>query len=368
MLKQKITIEHIKNLQEFKELQYEWDVLLNTRLQKTVFLTWEWLYTWWKHNEKNKALWLLTARHGNQLVGVAPLILRKEKKYGLRFRLLESLGSLNTDESDFMVSKGFEECYPLFFDYIFSQKHKWDAIKLNELNAEINSTSLIKTHIAELNLVSEAIVNQHHHIPTTSGWDDYVNVLSKNTRDSIKKRLKNAKRDFQFEFRYQRGEQVTWNDFESIFQINENGNFPEKYRDEKEVAFHKDLFELTKNKNWVEIIFIFLDNQPVAFDFGFNMDGRFEGWRTGYDLNFKNQAVGKLLLFLSLEFQFKHGYSDYDFLRGQHDYKSQWNPLSRDFVTLIAVQPWHLRAWLALIIFPKLWKWIKKNILRRELD
>lgn len=368
MLEQKFTIQHIKGLSEFKQIRHEWDALLSTRLQKTIFLTWEWLYTWWKHHQKNNELWLLTIRHDGQLVGLAPLMLRQVNKYGIRFRLLESIGSLNTDESDFLVVKGYEESYALLLNYIFSQKHRWDAIRLNELNCEVDSTNFIKKHLSELNLINETRVNQHHHIPITGKWEDYVSSLSKNTRDSIKKRLKNARKDFHFEFRYQHGEKVTWDDFETIFQINKNGNFPEKYENESERAFHKDLFELIKSKNWIEIIFVFLDNQPVAFDYGFNLDGRFEGWRTGYDLNFRHQAAGKLLLFLSLEYQFEHGYSDYDFLRGAHEYKSQWHPLSRDFLILISVKRWHLPAWLVLIFLPKSWKWIKKNILKRNVE
>ena len=365
---QTIKIRHVKEISEFKALRDQWEVLFNQRTQKTVFLSWEWLYTWWKYNGMNKELWLLTAWHNDVLIGVAPLMLSISTKYGLRFRLLETLGSPNIDESDFLVKKGHEQAYTLFIEYIYSHKNMWDALKLNELHANSDSTKLIKNLLVDSSLINQYSTNQHYHIPINSSWEEYVKSLSKNTRDSITKRLRQAKKKYKFEFKYLKSEQIRLEHFEMLFEVNKKGRYSSVYNDDTERAFHKELFEVTKERNWVEIIMIFLDDQPVAFDYGFNLDGRFEDWRTGYDLSFRQQAVGKLLLYLSLEFQFTNGYRDFDFLRGDHDYKSQWNPLHHDYLNIIAVKKWHIPARLTLITLPKIWKWIKEVILRKKED
>ena len=104
----------------------------------------------------------------------------------------------------------------------------------------------------------------------------------------------------------------------------------------------------------------------MAFEYGFNTDGRFEDWRTGYDTNFGDKAVGKVLLSLLLIDLFNRGYQDFDFLRGEYDHKERWKPSSREFLGITAVRPLKLKAQLTLIILPAIWHWVKKKILNRQ--
>ena len=67
-----------------------------------------------------------------------------------------------------------------------------------------------------------------------------------------------------------------------------------------------------------------------------------------------------------LKKQFDGEYNDFDFLRGEYEYKTQWNPIAREFISIVAVKRFHLSAYLALIGIPKIWKWVKTNLLRKK--
>lgn len=363
---QQITVRRIRNIEDFFSLKKEWGKLAEARKQKTAFLTWEWLYAWWKNYGGKKELWLLTVWREDQLLGAAPLMLGIKKRFGLSFRHLQSLGKPNIDEWDILAVSNPEEVVKAVFNYIKENKNQWDSIEFCELNTESSMFPLIKDQFNSLDLHVLHSTNEHYYISTAGDWEDYWNSLSKNTRDSINKRYKQGKKEYNLEFEHVCGKNVTWEHFETIFSINEKGRYPEKYRSKHERSFLKDLMEGMQERQWLEVFFLHMDNKPIAFDYGFNMDGNFEDWRTGYDMDYSTQAAGKLLLYLMLKQQFENNNYNFDFLRGAYEYKTQWNPKGRAFSTLIAIKRFHIPARLILDILPLIWRWIKRNILRRQ--
>jgi CelD/BcsL family acetyltransferase involved in cellulose biosynthesis len=365
-MSEKTLIRHIQSLHEFEDLRAGWNRLFGHYTERTMFLTWEWLYAWWKHNQEGKKLWLLTAWHENNLVGVAPLMLSNTKKHGMPFRLLQTLGTPNTDQSDFITLNGDPEIVTLFCEYILAHREEWDAIELNEHKDEDTNTHVITKFLAQNGLIVKVNSNLHHHVEITESWDSYLKSLSRNMRRDMEKSVRYAKEKHTLNLVCFRGADVRWEHFEVFFEINKNGHFPEKYQSEKERAFHRELFEITRETNWIEIIILYLDEKPVAYEYGFNLSGRFEDWRTGYDTNYSEQAVGKILLIMLMKDLFENGYHDFDFLRGEYEHKDRWKPSSRKFLNIIAVRPTHLPARVALLLIPKIWQWVKKNILKKQ--
>ena len=66
----------IENTEGFDSLRGEWNALLERSSANGVFLTWEWLRTWWKHLAERRKLSILVLRNEGQLVGLAPLAIR----------------------------------------------------------------------------------------------------------------------------------------------------------------------------------------------------------------------------------------------------------------------------------------------------
>ena len=356
-----IQLRHIQSLEEFEALHDQWDQLLKGRAKKTVFLTWEWLTAWWKHYRENRELWLITAWAGDELVGAAPLMKTTMWKNGLRFRLLHSLGSPNCDESDFLTSVGDLEIVKALCDYLFEHHLQWDALELNEFDSASSVCRYIQDYFNRAGCVIHVKTNYHYHIPVQTSWEVYWKKLSKNLRHSIERRLRRAQENHQLDFKHIKGNELTWDDFESIFAVSRKGHFPEKYQSKQERGFHQELLSRTRDRNWIEIALLFLDGRAIAFEYGFNLNGRFEDWRTGFDLSHADLSGGTLLLYFLLQHLCNRGYNDLDFLRGEYDFKEKWNPIRREFTQLRIVQPHRLSARLALIWLPDLWHWFKEK-------
>ena len=362
MMSKRISIRHIRNLEEFEALRNEWTQLLEGRPRKTAFLTWEWLSAWWKHYRDDKELWLITAWIGGELVGAAPLMKSSTLKHGLRFRLLHSLGSPNCDESDFPVRNEDLQIVKALCDYLHSERAHWDAIELNEFESEASATGFIQDYFSNTGYVIQAHTNYHYHIPLQKSWEDYWKKLSKNLRHNIERRVRRAQENHRLEFKYLKGHEVEWNDFQILFEVSKKGNFPEKYEPMQERGFHHELLDRMHNRDWIQIAFLCLDGQAIAFEYGFNLDGRFEDWRTGFDLSRSELAGGTLLLYYLLRHLHKDGRTNLDFLRGEYDFKEKWLPERQQFVELRIVRSNRILARLALLWIPNFWHWLQDKI------
>ena len=90
MASHELTTEHYRSDDAaFEGLQHEWDELLLASDSNCLFLTWEWLYTWWIHLADDRSLFILAVRRGSELVALAPLGLLPRACYKAgRFRTL----------------------------------------------------------------------------------------------------------------------------------------------------------------------------------------------------------------------------------------------------------------------------------------
>src|SRR5262245_54937044 len=68
-------IQLVRDLQEFSGLRDEWNDLLSLSSANTIFLTWEWLFSWWEcYAGKDDALHIIVVRDNTgQLIGLLPL-------------------------------------------------------------------------------------------------------------------------------------------------------------------------------------------------------------------------------------------------------------------------------------------------------
>ena len=363
-MKESIQIKHIQNADELETLQTPWNHLMQESGIKDVFLTWEWLSAWWKEYGLDKELWLVTAWKSDELVGIAPLMLENKRKSGLPVRILKTLGTPESDVGGFLVRDGNGEILEVIWDYILREARQWDGIHLKEFCYDAHQTRHILEIFKKYGLCSLIKVKEHYYIPVQGTWDEFIKSLSKNTRKGLNRRMRRAEEYGKVSLERNQGPYIEWKHFEQLFGINQTGNYPNLYNMDQEQRFHRELMERMQSKDWMNIDFLYIDNKPVAFQYGFFFDNRYEDWRGGFDKSYHELSVGKLLLNLSIEQLFQNGFKEHDFLRGTYDYKSIWNSKSRSFINIRAAFPNNINAIIAFIFLPKI-KRLLKSILRK---
>jgi len=106
------TAETITDGPGFANLKREWEDLLGASSSRCLFLTWEWLYTWWKYLAADRQPAILALRCGGMLAALAPFIVRPPSLFrGQPFQAIEFLGNGNvgSDYLDFIVHRGCEK-------------------------------------------------------------------------------------------------------------------------------------------------------------------------------------------------------------------------------------------------------------------
>jgi len=106
-----LTVQTLSEPSAFAALGPEWTELLEASDSDGFFLTWEWLFTWWKHLAGSRQLFLLTVRSGEELVAIAPFALRPatlDRVPPLSCIELLGSGTAGSDYLDVIVRRGRE--------------------------------------------------------------------------------------------------------------------------------------------------------------------------------------------------------------------------------------------------------------------
>ena len=72
-----LSIERIDDEERFAGLAGEWDALLADTDADNVFLTWEWLHTWWRHLAGRRRLFRASRVVLSSLLPVLPRVMRE---------------------------------------------------------------------------------------------------------------------------------------------------------------------------------------------------------------------------------------------------------------------------------------------------
>jgi len=357
-----IQVHRIENTGEFEKLRLDWTTLLSQNSTRDAFLTWEWNFAWWKCYGQGKELWLITAWKQNKLIGIAPLVLIKRKKFGIEFRILSSLGTYSLDVGGFIVQNNDQEIYSAICNYLIMNKNLWDLMELNEFAFNDPGTGFLKSIFLNLGW---SIIQQdrlHYYLPIQDTWQDYLNQLSPNLRGDLRKKVHRIEKQGKLTYIHHHGPDVTRQDLVTIFKINAHGRYSTFYQSNEEKSFQKELCKLMSERGWFDVHFLFIDNHPVAYRSGFYFQNRFEDWRTGFNTKYYELSVGKVLLMFVIEDCFKQSSHEIDFLRGDEEYKLRWNTKERVFSCLRFINSHKPIHALIYILIPKIKMGMKKII------
>ena len=190
-----ISVRIISDESEFADLKTTWNELLKQSSADTPFLTWQWLYSWWKVYGEQSELMILAVQKDQEIIALAPLMMRTRSLGFLKAKEIVFLGSfgVGSDYLDFVIMKGAEyTTIDAIIGYVAKNEQKWDMIGLTnilETSESIDHLNKACKKIGYFNTVAASVVCPSIQLPST--WDEYVSTLSKSVRSDI--RRKNTK-------------------------------------------------------------------------------------------------------------------------------------------------------------------------------
>lgn len=191
-----LNVKIVATLEGFYALREEWNAINDNSPKGTVFISWEWLYTWWEvyQNDCNRELYILTYHDdNNNLLGIAPFqIINNPKRYFPCSRQLILLGTGETDGSfvfgeymDLIIQPNYEsKVIRAFSDFLFTQLSLWDGAKFHELLDESYLSRLFKNH-SETVVKTVTAKGFRTYIELPETYKDYLMSLRKKMRNNI---------------------------------------------------------------------------------------------------------------------------------------------------------------------------------------
>ena len=341
-----VVIERIEDLGGFEKLREEWTELLDASASNCLFLTWEWLYTWWKHLSAGRRLFIITVRYGRELVAIAPLALRPPQPIRLvPFHALEFLGmgDVGSDYLDVIVRRGKEQdackvlaAYlrhgKLMLELTQLERHSCLAEKFAvELKQHGWSMSETKTNVCPF-------INLSGH-----SWQSYLTTLSQKLRYNFGRSLKILMKQFEVRFEQVRSEQQRQEALCTLIALHNlrwrNRARSEAFHTADLVSFHDELSRLALEQGWLRLFVLRLDGKPAASLYGFSYHHVFYHYQAGFDPMYSKHSVGIVTMGLAIQSAIEEGVEAYDLLHGDEPYKFHWARAVRELGRLELYPP-----------------------------
>lgn len=88
-----LSIEEITDFQSLLSLEKEWNEVLHHSDSNSVFLTFEWVTTWWKHFGQDKELFIQLVQDGGKIIGIVPCMIRRVWRKTSHLKKIEFIGT-----------------------------------------------------------------------------------------------------------------------------------------------------------------------------------------------------------------------------------------------------------------------------------
>jgi CelD/BcsL family acetyltransferase involved in cellulose biosynthesis len=328
---------------EFPEvLKNDWNALLEESINHVPFLRYEYLETWWQTRGGGEwpeaELAIITAENENGLVGIAPLFLAAWE--GKRSLLL--LGSIEiSDYLDLIArEKDLRDFLAGLMDFLTGAfPLEWDALDL--YNILEGSPSLDLMHeVAEARELKVEISQLQHapYIPLPGDWEAYLAGIDKKQRHEIRRKLRRAE---------EAGEAIRW------YMVEDGGSLEAELEafmklmayDEDKARFLTPAMRAHMQQTarcafeagCLQLAFLEVKGEKAAGYLNFDYLDKLWIYNSGLDWKFSEYSPGWVLLAYLIRNAIDAGRTEFDFMRGNEEYKYRFGAVDR-FVMRLQIE------------------------------
>jgi CelD/BcsL family acetyltransferase involved in cellulose biosynthesis len=340
-----LTVERIEDADRFAALAGEWDALLHDSAADGVFLTWEWLHTWWRHLAGRRRLFLLTVRRGPELVAVAPLALAPPQLGRLfPFPSLQFLGTgtVGSDYLDLIAGRGAEDAVvEAIAGHLRSERA---MLELRQLRPGALAWRLAERLAPAGWTCRREQTEVCPYIPLAGQtWDSYLATIGSAHRYNLQRRLRNLQRQFTVRFERVTAEPDRGPALSRLMDLHharwrQRGR-SEAFASEDLVSFHQAFTRLALARGWLRLLELRLDGRPAASLYGLRYGRTFSFYQSGLDPALTRLSVGLVTMGLAIKSALEEGAQEYDLLHGAEPYKFLWARQAHELLRLELYPP-----------------------------
>jgi CelD/BcsL family acetyltransferase involved in cellulose biosynthesis len=346
-------IESVRDTPGLLELEAEWRALLAQSVSDAVFLSWEWVATWWEVFGARFTPHVLVARDGDGTAcGIAPLMLGPGPGRARALRHLMFIGQQGETASeylDFIVAAGREAEVgaALARALLGPDGSGWDVLSLESVRSDAVCLAALEPVLAEAGLRAEVPrrqVSPYAELPAS--WEELLRARSKHFRKKYQYGWNVLAREGPVDVVLVEGDLPLDEALDHLAALNRDrwGEGGQSFRTPDYLAFHRQLARRLQARQGLLFFFVRLNGRRVAARYDFVYGGKAWCFQGGWLREFEDASVGQLALGKAIELAIARGCREYDFLGGDSDYKRRWSTGERTLLDLWVARSWRARA------------------------
>jgi len=301
--------------ESFTSLTTYWTEAKYNLRWNSVFVLPSWLRIWWQTFEPAAELYLRAVRQGEEIIGIAPLLIRGETA--------SIVGSADVcDYLDFIVAPGAERD---FFSELLDDL-RWKGVTHLDLKPlRPDSTALTDLVAIAQNRKYDVLchkdgVSVELDLPST--WDEYLATLAKKQRHEIKRKLRRLWEAGDVGYRCIEVSQDVGDFMDTFLKLfslsrDEKASFMTTQME----SFFRSLSEAMAEIGLLRFGILELNALPVAMIIRFDYNDSVYLYNSAYDPRYSYLSVGLLSKVLCIKESIKSGRKKWDFLKGGEPYK-----------------------------------------------
>lgn len=311
-----------------------WNELLARSGADTIFLTREWMESWWHAYGADRRLLILSFYEGDELIAVAPFYVaeaRAELRIVLRVLRIVGDGSFDSDHLDVFCKPGVERHVArALCDWLTVHAREWDVLELGSVRAASPVLTALDEELGARQWRVRARETVHSAIALPATWDAFMSSLSSNMRSSVRRKERSLSSSHEVTYhRCEREEEIPAY-LDALFRMHadrwthrgQSGSFAE---DERR-ALYEAIARRALAHGWLRFDRLDIDGTPAAIEFGLRYHDAHSFLQSGFVAELSGLSPGVVLKTHILKELIETGGRSYDFLHGDDAYKQRWSP------------------------------------------
>ena len=317
---------------EIKPSIPEFESLLSKSKSNNIFLTWDWIYTWYEIFGARYQLHIITGRDkSGKLVLVAPFkIKKKHRLFDRSFNVVEFIGwgELVTPEHlDIIVQAGLENEVLWQFSEFLSRLDYIDEIVLKPFSPKSGNLMLMEAYLKQKNgWTIKSKYSKSPFVKLPDSWEMYISLKSKNFRKKMKEYERICYRDLDFSMRFCQNKSEIDTFFQYLTNLH-NHRWKRKsqsFLSRKNREFHLNLMERFIEMDSLRLLIAFDQNKPIAAIYCYKYGKVYYYYQSGRDVGYNKYRLGLVLINNAIRYAIEEGAEEFDFLTGCEAYKFRW--------------------------------------------
>ncbi len=326
-------VTRVETLEALDGLRGQWDLLAQSAPAGSVFTTWEWQRSWWRHYGNGQRLCVLAAYDADRLVGILPLYIQRVSPVPRvpvnLLRFLGAGGETAPDYLDPLLAPDAEETAAGTLVEAALELEGWDLLSLGDMDAQSVFARVLRDALARRGLPTRTGVSARiSYVALPESWDAYLNTLGRDRRYTVRNTRRKLEREPGARFFVWDGTARLDDAVDRLVSLHhrrwQEKNEQHAFATPSYVAFHREVMHACATRDWLRLYCLERAGEIIAMYYCYRYRGGVFYFQGGFDPAYEKLRPGLCLMGYAIEQAIAEGNSVFDMLRGEYDYKKQW--------------------------------------------